>query len=187
MTGTASDLRVGAVINYNGDLCAVIKYEHVTPGKGRAHHQVKLRNILTGRLQEARFATGEKIEFVRVEKRPYQYLYKDGNAYYFMNAETFEQVPVDESLVGEQSKFMKETQEVFLSFVDDKVIGVELPPAVELQVSYTEPGVRGDTATNVLKPATLETGAVVQVPLFINEGDRIKINVETGEYLESAK
>ncbi len=184
MKGTAKDLRKGAVIKLKGELFRIIEYTHVTPGKGPAHHQVKLRNLQTGKLSSARFSAGDKIEFVRIEQRIYQYLYKDGPNLFFMNLDNYEQVPVEADLIGDDINFLKESNEAELAFVDDKVIGVELPPNVELEVTYTEPGVKGDTATNVTKPATLETGVEVQVPLFINEGDVIKVDTSTGEYVE---
>ncbi len=187
MAGTSSDLRVGAVIRLNGELFKVIKYEHVTPGKGPAHHQCKLRNLKTGKLSENRFRTGESVDFVRVESRNYQYLYRDGDTLYFMNLEDYNQIPVQLDIVGESFELMKENEIVQLSFVDEEVISVELPSAVNLKVIHTEPGLKGDTATNVLKPATVETGAIIQVPLFINEGDIIRVNTEDASYIERVK
>jgi elongation factor P len=187
MPGTASDLRVGAVIKLNGELLKIIKYDHVTPGKGPAHHQCKLRNIKTGKLLENRFRSGESIDFVRVENRNYQYLYRDSDTLFFMSMDDYNQIPVQIEIMGEEIDYMKENQEVQLAFVGDEVLSVELPLAVNLRVTHTEPGLKGDTATNVLKPAVVETGAAIQVPLFINENDLIRIDTTTGAYIERVK
>ncbi len=187
MAGTTSDLRPGAVIKYNGELCVVLESEHRTPGNLRAFYQVKMRVLRTGKLLENRFRSGESIEFIRVERRPYQYLYRDGNTLYFMNMADYEQIPVDSELVGDSVKFLKENEEVQLAMVDGSVIAVELPPHVNLLVSHTEPGLKGDTATNVLKPAVVETGATIQVPLFINENDVVRVDSRTGAYIERVK
>ncbi|MGQ9819582.1 MAG: elongation factor P [Candidatus Kapaibacteriales bacterium] len=182
--GTTSDLRPGAIINFDGELHQVLESEHRTPGNLRAFYQVKMRNIRTGRLSEYRFRSGESIEFVYVDRKPYQFLYRDGNSFYFMDMETYEQIPIDIELIGNSVKFLTENQEVQIAFVNDNPIAVELPTHINLRVVQTEPGVRGDTATNVLKPAVLESGATVQVPLFINEGDILRIDTRTGEYVE---
>lgn len=187
MAGSTSDLRPGAVIIYNGEMNVVLESEHRTPGNLRAFYQVKMRNMKSGKLNENRFRSGEAIEFVRVERRNYQYLYKDGETLYFMEPETYEQIPANGEMLGNSINFLKENQEVQLSFVDGNVIAVELPPHVILQITFTEPGLKGDTATNVLKPATVETGASVNVPLFINEGDMIRIDTRTGDYVERVK
>jgi len=180
-------LRPGAVIKYNGELCVVLESEHRTPGNLRAFYQVKMRVQRTGKLLENRFRSGESIEFIRVERRTYQYLYRDGNSLYFMNLADYEQIPVDSELVGDSVKFLKENEEVQLAMVDGTVIGVELPPHVNLLVTHTEPGLKGDTATNVMKPAVVETGASIQVPLFINENDVVRIDSRTGAYIERVK
>ncbi len=185
--GTTSDLRPGIFIKYNGETCQVLESEHRTPGNLRAFYQVKMRSIKTGRLFENRFRSGESIDLVRIEKRDYQYLYRDGSHLVFMNLDTYEQIPVDDFLMGDSIQFLKENQICQISFESDQVIACELPPTVNLLVTHTEPGVRGDTATNVLKPATLETGATVQVPLFINEGDIIKIDSRNASYMERVK
>jgi len=186
--GTTSDLRPGAVINFNGELCSILESEHRTPGNLRAFYQVKMRNIRTGRLLENRFRSGETIEFVRVDRTNYQFLYRDGNNFIFMEPETYEQVPVEAEKVGENTiPYLKEGQEVQLAFVDNSVIEVVLPPHVNLRVIQTEPGFKGDTATNVMKPAVLETGVTVQVPLFINENDIVRIDSKTGAYIERVK
>lgn len=185
--GSTGDLRVGAILKHNGENYVVLEHKHVTPGKGPAHHQVKLRNLLTGKLSEDRYRSGESIDFVRIEKREFQYLYKDGDMLYMMNNETFEQIPVPIEMIGDESRFLKENEIVYLNFEGDEILSVSLPQHLNLKVTYTEPGFKGDTATNVLKSATLETGAEVQVPLFINEGDVIRIDTETGAYIERIK
>ncbi len=185
--GTTSDLRPGAVIKFNGELCTVVESEHRTPGNLRAFYQVKMRSLKSGRMLENRFRSGESIEFVRVEKNNYQFLYKDGNHFIFMDGNTYEQIPVEEEVVGKLSDFLREGQDAMLSINDGNVLFVELPTSVVLRVSQTEPGFKGDTATNVMKPAVLETGANIQVPLFINEGDLIKVDPNSGAYLERVK
>ncbi|MDA3843224.1 MAG: elongation factor P [Candidatus Kapabacteria bacterium] len=184
MAGSTSDLRNGAILKYNNVLCTVLDYEHRTPGKGPASYQAKLRNLQTGKLIEARFRSGESIDFVRVERHPYEYLYKDGEDYIFMDMNNFDQIPLNSEMVGDEMKLIKENQQVDLLFVDENVLSCEVPAAVTLRITHTEPGFKGDTATNVMKPATVETGATVQVPLFINEGDLIKINTKTASYSE---
>lgn len=185
--GTTSDLRSGAYIKYNGELCQVLESQHRTPGNLRAFYQVKMRNVRTGKLTENRFRSGESIEFVRVDKKAYQFLYKDGDTLIFMDQETYDQIPIPQEAVGDAIRFLKENQEVSVNFEGPIVLGIEMPPNVALQVIHTEPGVKGDTATNTLKPATVETGAQVNVPLFINEGDMIKVDTETGNYVERIK
>jgi len=185
--GSTSDLRPGAIIKFNGENALVLESEHRTPGNLRAFYQVKMRMLRSGRTMENRFRSGENIDFVRVERHNYEYLYNDGMNYYFMNKENYEQIPVDAELIGNSINFMKENQEAMLLFEGDTVLSVELPPHVNLRVAHTEPGLKGDTATNVLKPATLETGAEVQVPLFINEGDIIRVDSKNGSYVERVK
>jgi elongation factor P len=185
--GTTSDLRPGAYIRFNGELAQVLESQHRTPGNLRAFYQVKMRVVRTGKLMENRFRSGESIDFVRVEKKPYQYLYREGNMLYFMDQETYDQIPISEDMVGDAIKFLKENQEVQIAFEENNVLGVDLPPNVVLRIAHTEPGVKGDTATNVLKPATTETGAVINVPLFVNEGDLVRVDTTTGEYLDRVK
>lgn len=185
--GSTSDLRSGAVIKFNGENCLVLESEHRTPGNLRAFFQVKLRNLRSGRTLENRFRSGESIDFVRVEKHNYQYLYREGEHLIFMNNDDYEQIHVSVELVGSAVNYMKENQEVLIAMEDTLVLSVELPPVVNLRVTYTEPGVKGDTATNVLKPSTVETGAQVNVPLFVNEGDLIKVDTRSGDYLERVK
>lgn len=185
--GSTNDLRNGAVIKYNNQNYVCDNVEFRKPGKGGAFYQVKLRNLLTGSKAENKFRSGESIEFVRIEKHPYQYLYKDGESFVFMNNENYDQVTLPPSMVGEQDQFMKENDDVMLMFEGEEVLSVEIPQHVNLRVSHTEPGVRGDTATNVTKPATLETGATINVPIFINEGDLLRVDTGTKTYIERIK
>lgn len=185
--GSTSDLRPGAVIKFNGENCLVLESEHRTPGNLRAFYQVKMRNLRSGKMFENRYRSGESIDFVRVERHNYQFLYKEGESYIFMNNENYDQIPVAGELIGNAVNFLKENQEVQISFEEHIVLGVDLPPTVALRITFTEPGLKGDTATNVLKPATVETGAQVSVPLFINEGDLIKVDTRTGAYMERVK
>ena len=174
----AQDIKNGTCIRLDGQLYFVIEFLHVKPGKGNTFMRTKLKNVVDGRVLERRFNIGEKLEDVRVERRPYQYLYADGNDDIFMNNETFEQVPINKELVT-GAPFMKEgdTVEVVSDASSDTVLYAEMPMKTVLKITYTEPGVKGDTATNTLKPATVETGATVRVPLFVNEGDLIELSL----------
>lgn len=184
----ASDMSVGNFIKYNGDLYVLTELIHRTPGNLRAFYQAKMRNVKSGKTGENRFRPDEEVEIIRVEERDLQYLYKDGNSIVCMDTNTFEQVYVDEKLFGDSEKFLKEGFMVTVSFDENESPVYALPPkSVELEITYTEPGIKGDTATNSMKFATLETGAEVRVPLFINNGERIKINPSTGEYMERVK
>ncbi len=185
---TTSDLSRGCFIRFNGELVQVLEYEHRTPGNLRAFYQVKMKTVKTGKSAEHRFRAGEEIDLVRVEVREYTYSYRDGNNLVCMDNETYEQVYVGEALFGEAVKFMKEGVVAKISFDDsDTPIYAEIPLSVELEVTYTEPGVRGDTATKTLKPATLETGAQISIPLFVEQGEIIRVNTETGAYMERVK
>lgn len=184
---TTSDVSVGSFIRYNGELVQVIEWQHRTPGNLRAFYQGKMKNVRTGKSVENRFRSGESVDLARVETRELQYLYKDGNSLVCMDGETFDQVYVDEVLFGSAVQFLKEGMIVIVAFESDNPVMATPPATVELEVTYSEPGVRGDTATNVTKPATVETGAEVNVPLFVNTGDVIKIDTATGAYLERAK
>jgi elongation factor P len=181
------DLSKGCFIRYNNELVQVLEYEHRTPGNLRAFFQVKMRNIRTGKLVENRFRAGEEIEFVRVEVMDFQYLYKEADSLVCMNTETFDQVYVPEILFGDSAKFLKEGINVKVSFDKDTPVYAEPPLHVILEVTYTEPGMKGDTATKTLKPATLETGAVITVPLFIEIGQQIKVDAREGTYVERVK
>jgi len=184
---TTSDLRPGIVIRYNGDLCTVLESVHRTPGNLRAFYQVKMRNINSGKLLENRFRSGEEIDIVRIDRKQMQYLYRDGEDMVFMDTETYDQVYIAESIVGPQAGFLKESGEASISFNGSDIVAVELPPHVTLSITHTEPGIKGDTATGATKPATVESGATVMVPLFVNEGDQIRVDTRTGEYLDRVK
>jgi elongation factor P len=175
------------VIRFNGELHRIEEYIHRTPGNLRAFVQAKLRNLKTGRVTENRFRAGEEVEEVRLEQKEFTYLYHDGSSYQFMDKETYEQLPVSETVLGEGAKFIKEGETVVLMLVGHEVVSAELPFNVALKVVETVPGVRGDTATGATKPAKVETGATVNVPLFINEGDIIRVDTRSGEYLERVK
>jgi elongation factor P len=181
---TTADFRIGMVIRFNGELHRIEEYIHRTPGNLRAFVQAKLRSLKSGRVTETRFRSGEEVEEVRVEQKEFQYLFHDGASYQFMDKESYEQIPVDEKSLGEGAKFLKEGETVQLQLVGMDIVGAEIPFNVELKVKETVPGVKGDTATGAQKPATVETGAVVNVPLFINEGDIIRVDTRTGKYLE---
>ncbi|MBE3557815.1 MAG: elongation factor P [Ktedonobacteraceae bacterium] len=184
---TTADFRNGMVIRYNGELYIITEFHHVSPGNWRAFVRTRLKNLKTGRVIEQRFRAGEEIEEVRVEHQTWQFLYVDGNDYVFMNTETYDQQPIPKDLIGDGVKFLKEGDEVEMLVDGEHIVAVELPNFVELEVVSAEPGVRGDTATNVTKPATLETGAVVNVPLFVEPGTRIRIDTRTGQYVERAR
>lgn len=181
------DIGVGTFIRYNGELVQIIEYQHRTPGNLRAFYQAKMRNVKTGRLLENRFRAGEAVELVRVEYKEYQYIYPEGDSIVVMDTETYEQIYVPSEFLGDSLPFLKEGVMVKVSFEGDTPITAEPPTFVELEITYTEPGVKGDTATNTLKPATLETGAKVNIPLFVNQGEKIKIDLRTRSYVERVK
>ncbi len=187
MASTA-DFRNGLVIEYNDDLYVIVQFQHVKPGKGPAFVRTKLRSLKTGRVLDNTFSSGTKVNVARVERRPYQYLYKDDSGYYFMHLETFEQIHIAGDLI-ENNEFLKEGQtvEVVIHADTDTVLSVDLPPFVVMEVTYTEPGLRGDTATNTLKRATIETGSIIMVPLFVNTGDKIKVDTRDRSYVERVK
>ena len=184
---SASDFRNGVTFEMDGQVLQVVEFQHVKPGKGAAFVRCKLKNVIGGGVVERTFNPSDKFENAFVDRRDMQYLYQDGNLYYFMDTETYEQVPIDGSVLGNEFRFVMENMEVKVVSYKGKVFSVEPPFFVDLIITETEPGARGDTATNVTKPATLETGAEVRVPLFINTGDRIRIDTRTGEYLERSK
>ena len=172
------------VLEIDGDLWAIAYFQHVKPGKGGAFVRTKIKNVLTGQVVEKTYRAGEKVNDVRLERRPVNYSYTDGDIYYFMDVNTFEMIPISGDLIGEhQLQYLKENMECEGLVHDDRVISVELPNFVELEVVKTDPGLRGDTAQGGTKPATLETGAVVQVPLFIEEGDVLKVDRREDKYL----
>lgn len=185
---TTNDFRVGAVLRMEGDLYVIEEYTHRTPGNLRAFVQAKMRSLKSGNLKEVRFRSGEDVEMVRMEKKTFQFLYREGTDFVFMDNETFEQINVAEKTVGNGAKFLRESDNCDIVFSEDgTIISVDLPASVILSIAQTDPGMKGDTATGGTKPATLETGAVVNVPLFLNEGDRVKVDTRSGEYLERVK
>ncbi len=184
---TTADFRNGMVIRYNGELYTVTEFHHVSPGNWRAFVRTNLKNLKNGRVIDQRFRAGEDIDEVRVEHQSWQFLYVDGDEYVFMNTETYDQQPIPKEMLGDAIKFLKEQDVVEMLVDGDNIIAVDLPNFLELQVVSAEPGVRGDTANNVTKPATLETGAVVNVPLFVNPGDKIRIDTRTGKYVERVR
>jgi elongation factor P len=180
---STADFRNGLIVDLDGDLMEIVEFQHVKPGKGGAFVRTKFKNILTGRVLEKTFRSGEKMEEARVEDQAWQYLYSDGDLFYFMDNETFEQIEVNAPIIGDKQQWIKENTNCVLSFYKGKVIAMEPPTFVELQVTQTDPGVQGDRSSSGNKPATLETGAVVQVPLYLNEGETIKVDTRTGEYI----
>jgi elongation factor P len=182
---STSEIKNGLCMDYNHDIYTVVEFQHVKPGKGAAFVRTKLKSLTTGRVIDNTFPSGHKIDVVRVERRKYQFLYKDESGYNFMDNDTFDQVSLAESLL-DAPQFLKEGADIEILYHADKDIPLttEMPAHITLQVTYSEPGVVGNTATNVTKNATVETGANVKVPIFINEGDRIKIDTRTGDYLE---
>ncbi len=185
---TTADIKNGLCMKLNGKLVTVVEFQHVKPGKGPAFVRTKLRNLENGRVVEHTFSAGHTIEVVRIEYRPHQYLYEEGVGYHFMHTDTYEQVFLEKQLV-EKPEFLREGMVCTIMYHADEEIAlnVELPPFIEAEITYTEPGVRGDTATNTLKPATVDTGAEIRVPLFIEIGDRVKIDTRTGQYSERLK
>lgn len=179
----AQDIKNGTCIRLDGDLYFCIEFLHVKPGKGNTFMRTKLKNVVDGRVLERRFNIGEKLEDVRVERRPYQYLYMDGDDAIFMNQETYEQIPIAKELITGVD-YMKESDivEVVSDASTETILFAEMPIKTKLRITYTEPGVKGDTATNTLKPATVETGAMVRVPLFCNEGEIIEVDTRDGSY-----
>lgn len=185
---TTSDIRNGLCIAYNGGLWQIVEFLHVKPGKGPAFVRTKLKNLENGKIVDNTFNAGVKIEPVRIETRNYQYLYNDDQGYHFMNAETYEQIAVQKHLIN-APQFLKDgiVCQVMFHAEEENVLSVELPSHIEAEITYTEPGIKGDTATNTLKPATIDTGVEVRVPLFCDTGSWIKVDTRTGEYTERIK
>jgi elongation factor P len=181
---TTNDLRNGMVLNLDGNLMSVVEFQHVKPGKGGAFVRTKLKNILTGSVVDKTFRAGEKVEEARVEKRPMQFLYSDGDNLHLMDNQTYEQTSVPADLVGERVKFAKEGMDLSVAWYEGRILSAEVPMFVELEIVETDPGVRGDTAQGGTKPATLEGGAVVMVPLFVEKGTVIKVDTRTSTYIE---
>ncbi len=185
---TTSDIRNGLCLDYNNDIYVVSKFQHVKPGKGAAFVRTKLKSISTGKVIDVTFSAGHKIDTVRVERRAHQFLYKDDAGYHFMNNDTYEQTWLNENMLS-SPQFLKEGDSIDILFhaENEQPILAEMPQHTVLEITYTEPGQKGNTATNALKSATVETGAEIRVPLFINIGDKVKILTETGEYMERVK
>ncbi len=185
---STSDIRNGMCIEHNHDIFQVVEFLHVKPGKGAAFVRTKLKSLTTGRVLDNTFPAGHKIQEVRVERRKFQFLYKDDMGFHFMNNETYDQVAFQEKMLPRPDLILEGMNiDVLYNAATDQPLTVEMPQSVEVTVTYTEPGLKGDTATNTLKPATVETGAEVRVPLFINEGDKIKVDCLTGAYMERVK
>lgn len=185
---STSDIRNGLCLNHNGDVFSVVEFLHVKPGKGNAFVRTKLKSMTTGKVVEHTFPSGHKIDDVRVERRKMQFLYADESGFNFMDNESYDQIVLAEAML-ERPDLLKEGSEIEILFHAEKnePLTAEMAASIILEVTYTEPGVRGDTATNVTKPATVETGAEIKVPIFINQGDKIKIDTKTGAYLERVK
>lgn len=179
----AGDFRKGTTFEMDGDVWQIIDFQHVKPGKGAAFVRTKIRSVMTGSNRDMTFNPNEKYEEARIETREMQYLYNDGILYYFMDPESYEQLPIDKVSVEEAILYIKENDMATIKFFKGKAFQVSPPNFVELEITQTEPGIKGNTATGATKPATVETGATVNVPLFVNEGDKIKIDTRTGEYL----
>ena len=184
---SASDFRNGVTFEMDGKVMQVVEFQHVKPGKGAAFVRTKMKNIIIGGVTETSFNPTAKFEQAFVERKDMEYSYNDGDLYYFMDMETYDMLPISKDMLGDAFKFVKENMSCKVMSYKGSVFGVEPPNFVELEVTETDPGFKGDTATNVTKPATLETGAEIKVPLFINPGDKIKIDTRTGEYLERCK
>jgi len=183
---SAGDFRNGLTFEMDGQLCQVIEFQHVKPGKGAAFVRVKIKNIITGSTVEKTFNPNDKYEKARIEKREMQYLYRDGELFYFMDTETYEQQPLNKNQLGDALKYVKENDTVEVLSHKDKVFGVEPPFFVVLEITETEPGYAGNTAQGANKPAIVETGATIKVPLFINIGDKVRVDTRTGDYMERA-
>ena len=183
---SAGEFRNGVTIEFDNNLYTIIEFQHVKPGKGAAFVRTKLKNIVSGGVIERTFRPTEKVNLAHIERKDVQYLYNDGDLYHFMDAVTYDQFSIDAKTVGDSLKFVKENEQVKIMSHDGKILGIEPQLIVELEITDTEPGFKGDTATGAVKPATLETGAIINVPLFVNVGDKIKIDTRTGEYVGRA-
>jgi elongation factor P len=178
----ATRLRKGMLIKLGNELCRILDLHHLTPGNKRAHIQARMRNIRTGTLQDHKFRAEEDVERAVLEEREMQYLYNDGDHFYFMDTSTFEQIHISTEALGDSKDYLIADMLIRVEFYDVEPVGIELPPTVDLVVKETVPGIKGATASAQVKPATLETGLVIQVPPFVNEGDKVRVNTETGEY-----
>ena len=184
---SAGDFKNGVTFEWDGKVMQVVEFQHVKPGKGAAFVRTKVRNVITGAVIETSFNPSDKFENAFVERRDMEYSYNDGDLYYFMDQESYELVPVNKEMLGDSFKFVKENMSCMVHSYKGKIFNVDPPNFVDLVITATDPGFRGDTATNVLKPATVETGAEVKVPLFISEGEKIRIDTRSGEYMERTK
>lgn len=183
---TTNDLKNGLVLRIEGQLWTVVEFQHVKPGKGPAFVRTKLKNVMSGKVVDKTFNAGVKVETANVDKRTMQYLYNDGTDYIFMDPDTYDQLPVSPETVGDASKYLLENQDAVVARHEGEVLYIELPASVVLEITYTEPGLQGDRSTGGSKPATLETGAEVQVPLFLEQGTKIKVDTRDGSYLGRA-
>ncbi|RBP61579.1 translation elongation factor P (EF-P) [Brevibacterium sanguinis] len=184
---TTNDLKNGLVLNLDNQLWQVLEFQHVKPGKGPAFVRTKLKHVISGKIIDKTFNAGTKVETANVDRRDMQYLYHDGTDYVFMDAKDYEQVNVSAELVGDAANYMLENQDLQISFHEGTPLSVELPASVELTITHTEPGLQGDRSTGGSKPATLETGAEIQVPLFLEEGVKVRVDTRTGDYLGRVK
>ncbi len=180
---TTNDLKNGLVLNLDGQLWAVVEFQHVKPGKGGAFVRTKLKNVLSGKVVDKTFNAGTKVDTATVDKRDMQYLYKDGEDFVFMDSDTYDQLPVSQAVVGDAANFLLESQSATVAMHDGSPLYVELPTSVVLEITYTEPGLQGDRSTGGTKPATVETGYQIQVPLFLETGTRVKVDTRSGDYL----
>ncbi|PKK91311.1 MAG: elongation factor P [Candidatus Wallbacteria bacterium HGW-Wallbacteria-1] len=183
----ATQIRKGMILNMEGQLFKVMDYQHITPGNWRAIIHTKLRNIATGNQKELRLSSSDKVDQAFLDEKEMEYLYNDGENYFFMDTESYEQISIPKDFLESVIPFMKENDKVQIELYEDKPVGVDIANIVELEVTYTEPGAKGNTATNVTKPATTETGYELNVPIFVTIGDRLRIDTRTGEYIERAK
>ncbi|WP_129716973.1 elongation factor P [Pedobacter sp. SYP-B3415] len=183
----ASDIKNGNILRFNGELVQVEEFIHRTPGNLRAFYQARMRNVKTSKLVEYRFRTDEEVEICRVETNDYQYLYEDGEFLVVMDNNTYEQFNIPKKLFGDPVRFLKEGMNVIIAFESEEPIMAQTPSHVELEITYTEPAVKGDTSTNALKYATVETGVEIKVPMFINQGDKVRVDTRTGDYIERVK
>jgi elongation factor P len=181
---SSNDFKTGSTIELDGVPYVVVEFQHVKPGKGAAFVRTKLRNLRTGGTVEKTFNGGEKMPRAQIDRKMMQYLYQDGEDYIFMDNETYEQITMTAENIGEKIKYLQENMDLLIMFHNGQILGVDFPAQVEMEIVETEPGIKGDTASGGTKPATTNTGAVVKVPFFINEGDRIRVNTETNEYIE---
>ena len=187
LVATTNDLKNGLVLNLDNQLWQVLEFQHVKPGKGPAFVRTKLKNVISGKIIDKTFNAGTKVETANVDRRDMQYLYHDGTDYVFMDSQDYDQVNISAELVGDAANYMLENQDLQISFHEGTPLSVELPPSVELTITHTEPGLQGDRSTGGSKPATLETGYEIQVPLFLEEGVKVKVDTRSGDYLGRVK